>query len=150
MDDMIYDLENKIEMLKEQPETTGFMKTRLKVYNAGVTRFDGFYNVCTSNGAYVPSHLFMRDIVMKKIKDELSASDYETLQYTTYESSKETIEKYIEILNRLVDKGIFDIPQPKNSCGNEINNTNISSSLYQSSDKVKLRVDHDLTETPDK
>lgn len=142
MDDMIYDLENKIEMLKEQPETAGFMRKRFVVYNIG-QRYKMLYNGCTSNGAYVPNALFKKETMMKKIKDELSATDYDTLQHTTYESSKETIKKYIEILNHLVDKGIFDIPEPKiPPCPNEINGTNISSQ-FQSSDKVKLRVGYD-------
>lgn len=148
MDDMIYDLENKIEMLKEQPEYAGFMKNRFVVYNTGNQRYGMFYNTHTSNGTYVPNSLFQREAIMKKIKDELSASDYETLQYTTYESSKETIKNYIEILNHLVDKGIFDILEPKiPPCPNEMNDDGISSQ-FQLSDKVKLRVDHDLTKTP--
>lgn len=98
MTDFMYELQRQVNELKENPTSIGFMRNHSLFA----------YDVNENSVIAYPADCAARE---KAIKNSLTAAQYDTLQKTTFISSKETVEEYINLLQRLVNKGIFDIPK---------------------------------------
>jgi hypothetical protein len=112
MDEMIFnklqELQDEKKRLEESSVDTGFMDTSR--YPNAVSPFRipfRPYQIC---------QMTLDD----SIRANVTGQELLILCRTTYRSPKEQIEKYIEIIQRLLEAGIFDIPEMNNDSEEQI------------------------------
>lgn len=89
-ENMIERLQMENQHLQRETENVGFME-------AYFSFIPGFAHAQNNQG-------FVRD----QIKEILTAKEYDILRQTRFTSSKDQIEAYVEIIQRLLKAGIFD------------------------------------------
>lgn len=109
MDEMIYNLMEEIKVKEELAGENGFMRNTCdRMPNDLITgnTYKAYYYPmgvnATSDGYVFPRGT--RESIMQKC----TAEEYYILQHVSYASNKKAIEKFIGILQRLLDEGEFD------------------------------------------
>lgn len=101
--DTVRDLQFQLDMAKQNSFGRNFMDGSLGYNHSG-----------TSTTGYVYDYRKISER-QRRIENVLTVSEYRILISTTFRDSRETIDKYIAILEKLKTEGIFDdMPSPNN------------------------------------
>lgn len=119
MDEIIYNFQEEIKRLTNTPSATGFMNNDTMVpsyikIDDPSSNSDSSSYIRPIRSAAVPSIPKWDQIDRERIiKSKLTGAELELLNFTTFSSDMKTIQEYVNIIQKLIDNGVFDVtPMP--------------------------------------
>lgn len=119
MDEIIYNFQKEIKRLTNTPSATGFMNNDTMVpsyikIDDPSSNSDRSSYIRPIRSAAVPSIPKWNQINRERIiKSKLTGAELELLNFTTFSSDMKTIQEYVNIIQKLIDNGVFDVtPMP--------------------------------------